>query len=278
MKKNEIKKKILVVKNIKRITKVVEMITFSKINKIRKKISNYSVYVKYLKNIIDNFYRIRTMRFHYYFFNKSIKRIAILFFSTDQNMVGNINNDICLKVLNKIKIFNKIKTEVILFIYGKKAYLFFKKNTEINVKSIFLINKIDKVKLNILSNKIINIYNSKKINRFYVINTSFNRKLKIFKVLPYTFNKKLGLLKLWDYIYEIEEIRALNMFFLRYLKYFLYKKYLQNSLNIQLYKVNIMKFASENSNKLIKNLNIDYNKARQTSVTQEISEIISSNK
>ena len=79
----------------------------------------------------------------------------------------------------------------------------------------------------------------------------------------------------WDYIYEPDDSRVLlDGLMERYIESLLYQSVIENGACEQAAKMVAMKNATENAGKLIDELQLIYNNARQAAITQEIAEIV----
>ena len=78
----------------------------------------------------------------------------------------------------------------------------------------------------------------------------------------------------WDYIYEPEATELLTTVLERYIESQVYRGAVENVACEMAAKMVAMKSATDNAGKIIDKLQLDYNKARQAAITQEISEIV----
>ena len=78
----------------------------------------------------------------------------------------------------------------------------------------------------------------------------------------------------WDYIYEPEAKELLDGLLTRYIESLVYQAVVENIACEQAARMVAMKAASDNAGKLIEELELVYNKARQAAITQELSEIV----
>jgi F-type H+-transporting ATPase subunit gamma len=79
----------------------------------------------------------------------------------------------------------------------------------------------------------------------------------------------------WDYIYEPSAAELLGDLLNRYTESQVSRGVLDNIACEQAARMVAMKAATDNAGELIDNLQLIYNKARQASITQELSEIVS---
>jgi F-type H+-transporting ATPase subunit gamma len=78
----------------------------------------------------------------------------------------------------------------------------------------------------------------------------------------------------WDYIYEPGAKEVIDALLIRYIESQVYRGVVENLACEQSARMVAMKAASDNAGKLIDQLRLKYNKARQAAITQELSEIV----
>jgi F-type H+-transporting ATPase subunit gamma len=78
----------------------------------------------------------------------------------------------------------------------------------------------------------------------------------------------------WDYIYEPNAAELIDGYMMRYIESQVYQGVVENMACEQAARMVAMKSATDNAGKLIDELQLIYNKARQAAITKEISEIV----
>ena len=78
----------------------------------------------------------------------------------------------------------------------------------------------------------------------------------------------------WDYIYEPDARTLLDGMMRRYLEAVVFQMVNENMASEQSARMVAMKAASDNAGKIIKELQLIYNKTRQAAITKELSEIV----
>ena len=78
----------------------------------------------------------------------------------------------------------------------------------------------------------------------------------------------------WDYIYEPEAAVVLDTMLKRYIEAQIYQAVIENVACEMAARMVAMKSATDNAGEMISDLQLVYNKARQTAITQELSEIV----
>jgi len=123
-------------------------------------------------------------------------------------------------------------------------------------------------------------YRDGKIDALYIyynefVNTMQQKPLGI-QLLPVTPHQDAGTEKgHWDYIYEPGAREMLDRLLRRYIEAQVYQGVIENFACQQAATMVAMKSATDNAGKIIDNLQLAYNKARQATITREIAEIVS---
>jgi len=121
-------------------------------------------------------------------------------------------------------------------------------------------------------------YKEGKIDKLFIVHNNFvntmSQKPEIKTLLPIDPGDKDDLQDHWDYIYEPDSRELLDYILNRYIESQVYRGVVENVACEMAAKMVAMKSATDNAGKLIDQLELDYNKARQAAITQEISEIV----
>ena len=78
----------------------------------------------------------------------------------------------------------------------------------------------------------------------------------------------------WDYLYEPDAKSVIDELLTRYVEAIVYQAVTENMASEQSARMVAMKSASDNAKKVIEDLQLTYNKARQAAITKELSEIV----
>ena len=101
-----------------------------------------------------------------------------------------------------------------------------------------------------------------------------SQKPEIKTLLPVEAIDKEHLPTHWDYIDEHDSRELLDQVLTGYIESQVYRAVVENVACEMAAKMVAMKSATDNAGKIIEQLELDYNKARQAAITQEISEIV----
>ena len=112
---------------------------------------------------------------------------------------------------------------------------------------------------------------------FFVYNQFVNSMTQspvVERLLPRAPSEEEEVKHYWDYLYEPDAKDVLDQLLTRYVESLVYQGVVENIASEQAARMVAMKAASDNAGGLIDDLQLQYNKARQASITQELSEIV----
>jgi F-type H+-transporting ATPase subunit gamma len=121
-------------------------------------------------------------------------------------------------------------------------------------------------------------YRDGKIDRLFMVHAEFvntmTQKPRVDQLLPVVPSDKGALQQHWDYIYEPSADAILDGLLMRYVESQVYRGAVENVASEMAARMVAMKAATDNAGKLIHELQLVYNKARQAAITTELAEIV----
>lgn len=278
----EIRTKIKSIQSTQKITRAMEMVAASKMKKAQERMFSSRPYSDKLKNVIKHVSKGTLEYKHRFTVVRPIKCVGFIVITSDRGLSGGLNANL-LKTVTKSLIFYRDKgIEVKFFAVGKKAVSYLKRLNCNIVSSITGIGDMPH------SKDIIGLVHSalKEFDRFGIdslyiaynkfINTMTQKPI-LENFLPITDVVKDDNVKkdVWDYIYEPDAQELLDKLLLRYVESLFFQGVVENAASEQAARMVAMKSASDNATDLIDEFKLVYNKARQSAITQELSEIVS---
>lgn len=121
-------------------------------------------------------------------------------------------------------------------------------------------------------------YKDGTIDRLFIVNAEFvntmTQKPTVTQLLPAETVDVGDLQDHWDYIYEPSAAELLDGVLMRYVESQVYRGAVESVACEMAARMVAMKAASDNAGKLIGDLQLVYNKARQAAITKELAEIV----
>ncbi len=277
----EIRTKIRSVKNMQKITKAMEMVAASKIRKAQDQMEASRPYAERIRRVIGHLGNANPDYKHPWLVEREVKRVGYIIISTDRGLCGGLNVNLFKAVIGELQQWQEQNVEVDLALVGAKAVQFFRRLGGNVVGTATHLG--DKPQVNDLIGAIkimLDAYSDGKVDRVFLVHNEFvstiSQKPEVKTVLPVS-AIDLGeetLQEHWDYIYEPDAVDLLDDVLMRYIESQVYRGAVENFACEMAAKMVAMKSATDNAGEIIENLQLAYNKARQASITQEISEIV----
>jgi F-type H+-transporting ATPase subunit gamma len=280
----EIRTKIRSIQNTKKITSAMEMVAASKMKKVQKRMESSRPYSSKIKIAVQHLIKGKLEFKHRYLLDKKVNNVGFIIVSTDRGLCGGLNANLFKSVLSSIRSFNEKSIKVNVCVVGKKAQAFFNNVQGKIVGSVTNIGDAPSSKDLIGVVKVmLDKYDKNLLDKIYIVYNEFvntmTQKPIIEQLLPVTsINSKdvesHNTTKYWDYIYEPDAKQLLDVLLTRYLESLVYQAVVENIACEQAARMVAMKSATDNASDFIDSLKLQYNKARQAAITQELSEIV----
>ena len=272
-----IRSQIKSVTSIQKVTKAMKMVAAAKLRKSQESMEKARPYSERLKNLIaDLINDVDRSLMPLLEKRKNIKKIGFVIVTADRGLAGSFNTNIIKKAEQEIDKIGKDNAE--LFCIGKKGYEHFHKRNYsiINHYKDFWMSLNYKQAIE-MGNNVINAYVDKKIDSVYVVYNYFknvgSQKLIHEQLLPLDFEKNEKKKKN-DIIYEPSKIEIVKSLVPKYFNTQIWQYLLESFASEQAARMLAMENATENAKDMINDLNLEFNKARQTAITTEMLEIV----
>jgi F-type H+-transporting ATPase subunit gamma len=278
----EIRVKIASFKSTQKITKAMEMVAASKIRKAQERMRATRPYSEKIRRVIGHLRHANPDFKHPYMIEREAKSVGFIIITTDRGLCGGLNGNLFRTTLASIREWQGKGTPVSLCLIGSKGVQFFRRLA--NVQTLGTVTHLgDRPHLVDLIGAIkvmLDLYKEGKLDRLFVVHNEFvntmTQRPEVRQLLPVlsdtTDESKLQ--KLWDYIYEPASPELLDALLMRYIESQVYQAAIENVACENAARMVAMKSATDNAGKLIEELQLIYNKARQAAITKEISEIV----
>ncbi|MEC8881966.1 MAG: ATP synthase F1 subunit gamma [Pseudomonadota bacterium] len=276
---NEIKRKKASTEKTAQITRALELVSASKLGKTSEKKLKIERYSHLLSKMIGHLAEsCKQDDINDYFTpHKKVKVVGIIVVSTDRGLCGNLNTQTFKKVLEFMQDLQNQNKGVVICTVGNKATSFFQKFNLQVLESCAKPDISDKTVLETCQ-KLIYQYKQKNVNEVYVFYSQMNSILEQVpvkkQILPIPKIPRENLTGLCEYIYEPNKKNILDTLLDRFIRYSIYQAVVENAASEEAARTMAMKNATDNAGKIIETLQLSVNKARQTQVTTELSEII----
>jgi F-type H+-transporting ATPase subunit gamma len=276
----EIKTKIKSVQNTRKVTRALEMVSASKIRKAQDKMKSSRPYARLMKQVIGHIAQANSDYVHPFMAERNdVKRVGYVVVSTDRGLCGGLNSQLFRRILADMREWQSKGVEVDVVCIGQKSSAFFRRLKVDLLGSVTHLGEQPELeKLIGVIKVMLDRYTDGTTDRVTLCFNDFintmTQKPTLAPLLPLPASDSLEAKHDWDYLYEPDAESVLDEVMKRYVESLVYQAVLENLASEHAARMVAMKAASDNATKLIGDLNLVYNKARQAAITQEISEIV----
>ena len=291
----DIKSRIGSVQNTKKITKAMKMVAAAKVKKaentvkaarpfadellllFRKMFATVSEITSdglKIEKALDNYPALLERR--------EVKAEGLLVITSNKGLAGAYNANIIKTALKRIKENTEKGIKTLVYPVGQKAVSGFKNksgNYEVREGYISVANEPTALGANLIAEDIARDFVTEKIDRIDIITTHFNNMMSYnivdWEILPVKVDKAES--HELDPVMEFDPSahRVLQQVVPMYITNSIYQALLEANASELASRMTAMSAASNNAEEMITTLTIDYNKARQAAITQELVEIVS---
>ncbi len=283
----DIRRRIKSVKNTRQITKAMQLVAASKMKKAQERALSGRDYAVLLADILNTLSESLADFEHPYFKERPVKKRGILVLSTDKGLCGPLNANLFRQITTQVG------SEAACFItVGRKAKQFVARTRRELLADFEVGDNVSFAKVRAIGDLLCQMFDEGKIDTVEVLYPAFINTLvqesRLFQLLPFTnldamlakIRGRAGYTGLEEPPDDAREMKfepsagaILDALPQLFLKQELYQLLLEAKASEYSARMVAMKSATDNAGKLADQLTLDYNKARQAAITQEILEI-----
>jgi len=284
----EIKNRIVGVRNTQKITQAMKMVAVAKLKRAQERIISARPYANKLSEMLDNLVQNDSSGLNPLLQERPVNNVLIAVFTSDRGMCGAFNGNIIKKSIELINTtyadMNK-KGKVQILCVGRKSYQFFsKRNYKIFKSYLNFTGNLNFSTAQTISEALINAFLSGEFDKIEVVYNEFKsvaqQTVVVDQFLPFKKEKPsqsedTKKRSLVGFIYEPSPTAIIDTIIPKHLNTHIWKVLLESNASEEGARMTAMDNANENAKEMISSLNLQFNKARQASITTEILEIIS---
>lgn len=210
--------------------------------------------------------------------HRPIERVGVVLITADKGLAGALNSNVIRRALNFLDEHREQETQIVTV--GRKGRDFFRRTT-VNREAEFtdLGDNLTVDALRPIIDIVIDDFVNNRVDAVELVYTEFVNTLvqrpmarQLLPIEPPA-EDVLAEEAIRDFIFEPDRETLLNALLPRYIEVEFYQAMLEAIASEHSARMVAMRNATENANELIGDLTLSYNKARQTQITREVSEI-----
>ncbi|GGF95915.1 ATP synthase F1 subunit gamma [Paenibacillus aceti] len=276
----EIKRQIKSVQNTRQITKAMEMVASAKLRRAQEKAQSSRPYVDKLREVVssiangtDGSEEIS----HPMLVTRPVKRTAYIVITSDGGLVGGYNANILRALTDYLKSKHASKEEYGLFVVGRKGRDYLGRRQHPVVFDVTDLSDTPRfADIKSLAYAAVQGFELEEYDEVYLCYSKFinaiTQRPTIDRLLPFESVEHDGVTTAYEY--EPSPERVLGVLLPKYAETLIFAALLEGKASELGAKMTAMGSATKNATKMINELTLTYNRARQAAITQEITEIV----
>ena len=280
----EIKTRIKAVQNTQKITKAMKMVSASKLRKVQNRMLDLRPYADKMQEVLISLAKGADRESHPLLAFRPRKTVEVVVITSDRGLCGAFNTNILKAAQKFIDDYTKDGFEVSVSSVGKKARDYFRRrnvplrNSWTGISGNVRYSNAEEVANNIKEN-----YMNETIDEVVLVYNAFKsmvaQTVTVAKLLPLSPEEGGGgeassESVSADFIYEPSMEAIFDRLIPKNVDIQVYRALLESSASEEAARVSAMENATQSCNEMVGSLTLQYNKARQASITGELMDIV----
>jgi F-type H+-transporting ATPase subunit gamma len=279
----DIKNRIKAVENTQKITKAMKMVAASKLRKVQTRMLNLRPYADKMHEVLISLAKGADRESHPLLAFRPRKTVEVVVVTSDRGLCGAFNTNILKAAQKHIDDYKKEGFEISVSTIGKKARDYFKRRgiamrnswTGISGSVRFLnaeeiANDIKENYINETMDEVTVVYNSFKSMAAQTVTTA-----KLLPLAPIEEEEESGSEdSASDFIYEPSVEAIFDSLIPKNVDIQIYRALLESSASEEAARMSAMENATQSCTEMVGSLTLQFNKARQASITGELMDIV----
>jgi len=274
----EIRRRISSIQSTQQITKAMKMVAAAKLRRAQERAISMRPYTEKLNEMVSNLVKNIEESNDALLLEKPVERVLIVVVTADKGLCGMFNSSVIKESVKQINAMHD--KEVQVFPVGKKSFEYFSKRDYViySSKDDFF-NHLQFNDALEISKDLIQTFRDDTFDKIEIVYNKFKsavrQDLTVEQFLPLsppeeTKNDKSDV----DYLYEPQKYEILSAIIPKHLNVQIWKILAESNAAEHAARMTAMENATENAEDLLGKLTLTYNRARQTAITTELTEIV----
>ena len=275
----DIKRRKSSIQSTGQITKAMKLVSTVKLQRSKQAAENSKDYFNYMYQTVQSMLEKAGGIDHPYVTGSDCTKKAVIMITGNRGLAGGYNSNV-VKLITRGELK---KEDIVVYTLGKKGReAMGRYGYELSRDYSEMIDAPQYIDAMRLSNELLKAYRDGEVGEIYLAYTSFKNTVvhepKLMKLLPVEQAEKgaedIDAKGLAPMNFEPEEEEALNMIIPKYVTSLIYGGMIESVASENGARMQAMDNATTNAEEMIDKLTLQYNRARQGSITQELTEII----
>jgi len=276
----DIKRRIKAVQSTSKITKAMKMVAAAKFRKAQQRMMEMRPYADRMNSVLSSLAGSVEREAHPLLAKRPRKTVDVMVLTSDRGLCGAFNSNILKAASAHISSLKKEGFEVNVSAIGRKAVDYFKRrNVTLKKNWIGISGRISYSNAQEIASEIIQRYTDETTDEIILAYNEFKsviaQKVVITKLLPLaSIEASAETLPVFNFIYEPTKEEIFNNLLPKNVEIQIFRALLESQAAEEAARMSAMENATKAANDMISSLTLQFNKARQASITKELMDIV----
>ena len=276
----EIRSKIKSVQSTQKITRAMQMVAAAKMRKAQERMRSARPYLESLVAIMGHVRKAHPEYQHPLLSRRPVTRAAVLVVTSDRGLAGALNVNVLRAAVGVLKGWQESGVDGQVAVLGMKGAAYFRRLRAPVMAQVVPVGDRPQLESVLGLVKVLaTAYCENRLDRVTLVYNRFentmSQKAVVENLLPLPALDEPAPAGRWDYLYEPDARSVISDILKRYIETRIFGAVIENVASEQAARMVAMRAATDNAGRLITDLRLAYNKARQAAITQELAEIVS---
>ncbi|HEY3489208.1 MAG TPA: ATP synthase F1 subunit gamma [Candidatus Deferrimicrobiaceae bacterium] len=278
-----IRKRISSVKSTQQITKAMKMVAAAKLRRSQDAITAARPYAQKLREVVESLAGKAGPEAHPLLAAREVKKLALLVITSDRGLCGGFNSALLRTVHRFLREHEGNYEQVCVFAVGRKGRDFFRRReVGITKEYVNVLGALSYFNAETMSHDLIDGFNAGQFDEVQIAFNEFRSAIsqtpRFEKLFPISVDAGTGPVEGEadiDFIYEPGQNEILAKLLPKYVEMQIFRSLLESVAGEHGARMSAMDSATRNAKEMISSLTLQMNRARQATITKELSEIVS---
>jgi len=276
----DIKRRIKAVQSTSKITKAMKMVAAAKFRKAQQRMLEMRPYAERMNSILSTLASGAEGELHPLLAVRPRKTVEVLVITSDRGLCGAFNTNLIKAAMNHINNLKKEGFEVSISTVGRKARDYYKRrNIQMRKSWTGVSGRVSYSNAQEIATEIIESYTNETVDEVVLIYNEFKsviaQKVIVARLLPLApieGKEEAGAVD--NFIYEPSQEKIFGRLLPKNVEIQIFRALLESQASEEAARMSAMENATRAANDMIDSLTLQYNKARQASITKELMDIV----
>ena len=276
----EIRRRIASVENIKQVTEAMRVVAAARLRRAQENIMATRPFAEKFNAILSHLIAQIENPTHPLLENRELKNVCLVSISADRGLCGSFNSNVIRATTERAQHYQEGGAAVKIICVGRRTRDYFvRRDYEVIAEYVNIFRDLKFESAVDIVHEFEHLYTQLQIDKVEVIYNNFKsailQTVLVEQLLPLTPEAPTGDELFLDYLYEPGQEEIFQSVLAKHLNMQMWKVLLDSNAAEQAARMAAMENATRNATDLIDELILQRNRARQTQITTEISEIVS---